>query len=211
MISFREYQNILLEDFKPEISKNPQGTISYSHSVGDHKVHTHFIPSGGDGDYDVHFTRSGPDGKSSGFDRRGMGKIGGGDRVRMMHGMIKSIHHFVGEHKPKSITGIGNTKKKNDTFTGILGNISKKHGGKHLGNTVKFGEEVSEGYVWDGIKRGTKEGINRGLRYRSTKAVIRGAIRGAILGGIDGLINKDKPKIAIFKSKTKNKKRKKQG
>ena len=153
MISFREYQNILIEDFKPVVSKNPQGTISYSHSVGDHKVHTHFIPrgaegSGGDGDYDVHFTRSGPDGKSSGFDRRGMGKISGGDRVRMMHGVMKSIHHFVGEHKPKSITGIGNTKKKNDTFSGMMGHFGKKAGGKVSGNTIRFSAGVCPGEHW---------------------------------------------------------------
>ena len=119
-----------------EITKTESGDHFYTHNVGDHVVMTHFykrFSSKGGKHYDVHFTRHKPNSNKNAsygaFSRNGSKSMTPADRVKAARAGMSSLHHFVQNEKPASVTALGNTEKKNEWAHTVLNHIGKKTGG----------------------------------------------------------------------------------
>lgn len=61
-------------------------------------------------------------------------------RMKIVHGVRHSIHHFIKDQKPKSIAMHGHTKKKAESYEKLANHIAKKHKGKRVFDSRDYGE-----------------------------------------------------------------------
>ena len=135
-------QFITEETLKHKVHDLPHGGKVYSQRINDHLVQTHFYPriqNGEEGHYDVHFIRKTGDSGGDAFSRRGIAKMSVEERLRAIGSVKKAVKDFISTSQPKSLTAMGNTKKKADWSHEMLQRISDRHGGK----VTRAGNEVS--------------------------------------------------------------------
>lgn len=142
MSSLIKFKDFIQESIKFEKEHRDYGDgVYHDHytQVGKHRVGVHYRAQRHNPDFDKNRKPDGLPGDNhwnidfsvNGHHHR-TGKMSTAEKTKMIHSVRSSIHSFVKEHKPKTITMGGNTGRKDEAYHKLAKKIAVKHKAKKL-------------------------------------------------------------------------------